>query len=396
MSSSFRVQGQLSLDGSKFAAGLSRAEIAAARFGSNITHHIGSKLAGLFAIGALEEFSRKTIESADALVVAAKRMGVSVEQVQAFKQVAKDSNVELESIVKTFEKINIARAKALGGGAGGAKVMAAFNKAGITEEDLRNAKNTASALFAGQMASFAKGKSAEDLGAIFRDMGIKDVGPMIQVLQSDIEGAAEELRKMGGLMSTETAVTLKLFKDELELASQILVSQFAPALLWVVEKLYRGFGKTAGVSASLGAGTAKSSPVELIQAVAGNPLAIAKVVKDFSADEAGKAFKKSENDWLGPLNALKKKMEEEAEKLRHPTAPKFDTPQAVAKEKAVSLGRIDSDSIVGVGNFLGAGRSDSMRRIAEQQLDVQKQMLSKLGEIADNWDSNDSGFGGTE
>jgi hypothetical protein len=417
VSSSFQVKGVLSLDGSRFSSGLSRAEIAASRFAHHVTSEIGGKLAGLFAVGALEEFSRRTVEAADKLVVAARRMGTTVEEVQVFKQVAKESNVELETLEKTFEKINIARAKALKGGPAGSNAMAAFNKMGLSEADLRNPANTVAAMFGGPMASFAKGRSVEDLGAIFRDMGLKDVGPIIQVLQSDIAGTSEELRKMGALISTEDAVALKQFKDALELGGQVLLAHWAGSLVRAGESLFAFIGRLSAGFAFLAEyakeaaqglrlmEVARKQGLDQFKTFLLGPFGLAGtkglaqrskqrlgeaagiVLEQESGDvgdRAAMAFDRVDEKFKEMGEAIRKKTEEETYKIRHPKAPFYDTPEAVAKQTSKHFGKLDSDPLVAVGNFLGAGKTNSIQRIAEQQLDVQRKMLVALESIAQN------------
>ena len=81
------------------------------------------------------------------------------------------------------------------------------------------------------------------------------------------------------------------------------------------------------------------------------------------------------------------------DKINNPPPSTGESVIPAAKKTAVS--KIGSDSLVAVGNFLGAGAGASMQRIAMQQLDVQRRMLDKLTEIAEG-DDADEGFGGND
>ena len=54
--SDFRVQGEVSLDGSKFLGGMKQMELAANRTGSSMVNSLGGHLAGLFSLGAIGAF----------------------------------------------------------------------------------------------------------------------------------------------------------------------------------------------------------------------------------------------------------------------------------------------------------------------------------------------------
>ncbi len=117
-----------------------------------------------------------------------------------------------------------------------------------------------------------------------------------------------------------------------------------------------------------------------------------KAIKENSAWEkameaAGAEIKK----WSGPLDDFHKRIAEEAKRIRNPIPPTFEpiTPPAEKRK----FDRPDSDALVAVGNFLGAGRTNSMQRIAEQQLEVQRDMRNLLREMATN---GDAGFGGVD
>jgi len=419
--STFRVAGVLSLDGSRFTAGLSRAETAASRFASGVSRSIGGKLAGLFAVGALTAFAKKTVEVADGLVVAAKRMGTTVEQVQVLQKAAHDSGTEIGKLEVAFERLNVARGKALGGDK---KSMAAFSALGITESDLRT--KSAASLFTGPMASYAKGRSVESVGPILRDIFGRGFGEALAVLNQDLAETEAQLKKFGGLMSGETAYGLKMLKDNAELVSSILTAQFGPALLKLAVECYKWAlqfaGGIAGVSASAGAGTAKMSAGQaavaygkasaigmagLAKRAAGQDEAEVTAWVKSKMAEAGfdvKAMEDAMSTAVNPFQSNLDQIEHLLSKLsedskRPPPVPVFDATLAAGKssvpKRATSFGKIDSDSLVAVGNFLGAGTGASMQRIAVQQLDVQRQMLSKLTEIADE-DSIDEGFGGND
>src|SRR5437879_804059 len=113
-----RLQGEVSLDGSGFEAGLKRLEGAAGQFANTLK----GAAAGAFGIYGIEQAIQKTIDSARELVTESKRLGVGVEQLQVLRQAAKENNTELSQVAKAFERSDVAREKALRGGPEGLKM----------------------------------------------------------------------------------------------------------------------------------------------------------------------------------------------------------------------------------------------------------------------------------
>jgi hypothetical protein len=419
MSSTFRVKGELSLDGSKFSAGLSRAEIAASRFSRNVTSAIGSKLAGIFAVGAMAEFSRRTIESAESLVIAAKRMGATVEQVQILRKAAKDSGIEIERMTMAFDMLTVAQSKALQGGPLGDALKARFAKAGISESMLRS--QTGAQLAMGPIAAYVKTVSQQDAVAMFKPMFGKAAGAIVDVLRSDLGELGDHMKRMGAIMSTETAVALKQFGDEAQLVSQVLMSQFAPALLaalralagWVISLGGGVSGSAAFAGAStahMGAGSsaialAKASGIGIVGLIKRASGSSEKEVGDwikgqmssagFNVAAGASASKTASSPWMDALKGLEDSIKIQSDKILHPLAQTMTDLVPAGNKGKSNFGRIESDSLVAVGNFLGAGRTNSVQRIAERQLAVQEQMLTALQSMAVN-NQTDEGFGGLD
>ena len=379
--STFRVTGRLDLDGTRFAAGLSRAEIGAKRFAQTVTHEIGNRLAGLFALGALERIAHKTIETTKELATASQRLGIGVEQLQVLKQAAKDANSDLDAMAKLFERIDVARAKALAGGPGSDKTLAAFRRLGVTPEDLR--KITASQLVMGPIANAAKSKSPEDIIADLKEIapGLRDFGSIIPVLKTDFDELSAKMRRLGGIISTEDAVSLKMLADYVDLLGTVIISNAAPAIIWLVERLYESWSiAEAGVNFFVGA-LYKLDPIAIVKAwlTGGVPAAMAQLYKQVDLKEGKAQAEAVALERIKTLNAIKDKVAEDAEKLRHPAAPNFDVETAPAKPKSFHQA-ITSDSLLAVGNFLGASR-DPLTRVAQQTLDEQRTTNRLLGQV---------------
>lgn len=377
------LHGTVSLDGSGFEAGLHKLGHKAREFGSEL-RQVALQAFGIYSVEAM---LHKTFETAEELVSTSKRLGVGVEQLQVLKKAASENSTELEKVAGAFEKINVAREKALSGSPLGQKLLARFGALGISQADLQS--KSAQDLFLGPISQAAKTRSAEDVGPILKDILGKGAGQLIPVLQTDFGELEKKLRDMGAIMSTETAVSLKLMSEEASMLSQIIVAQLGPAMLWLAEQTYKAGGKIASAASFWGAGTARFQGTDWLKAGAlASPLGalfagpiLRDLGKKFDAGAAVAAFSQTEQEWQKPLEAMKKKLAEEAERLRHPAKPTF-SPDEVP-EKLKKLGELKAgDDLIRVGNFLGASRAP-LEVLAERQ-------ISLLQQIADNTRPGDS------
>ncbi len=371
---SLHLQGKVSLDGSGFEAGINKLEHSAAHFGETLK---GVALEA-FGIFTLEQALSKTMETAKELVTESKRLGIGVEELQVMKQAAKENNVELGAMAKAFEKIDIAREKALGKSVEGQKLHGRFKQLGIDDDALKS--QTAQSLFINQIRRSVTNTSPETVGPVLRDIMGKSFGDMIPILSTDFEELRHKMERFGGIMSGETAVALKQFGDELELVGQIILAQLAPAMVWLAETLYKAFGKLAAGSASFGAATAHMKPGEIVGLFADliNPFgpSAETLLKKLNMPAAAAAYKETATGWSKSLEEIKKEIEDKANKLRHPNIPNFGAnPDESEHTKAKHEAAAKEDSMIRVGNFLGSSK-DMLETLAGQQLDVLMQIES--------------------
>src|ERR1035438_2533621 len=115
----------IGFDSTKFEKGMHRV-------GESVMETVKAYALGAVGAYALGSVLEKTIETVKELVNESKRMGVTVEQLQVMRKAAEESGVEIGVLAGAMEKLNVAREKALGGGAAGAKASASFAALGVT------------------------------------------------------------------------------------------------------------------------------------------------------------------------------------------------------------------------------------------------------------------------
>jgi len=118
------------------------------------------------------------------------------------QQAAKDAGVDLDQLAGSFEKINIARAKALGGGADAKKFLASFAALGVDKNALKT--QSAAALFQGPISETVKNTNPEQIASQLRDVLGRAFGPEIAVLTTNFEELGESMRNSGAIMDSTT------------------------------------------------------------------------------------------------------------------------------------------------------------------------------------------------
>lgn len=342
-----KLMGEVGLDGSGFEAGIKRLE--------GMAHGFAEGLKGFVvqAIGVLtvEQAISKTVETAKELINTSKRLAIAPEQLQLMRQGAKDAGVELEDVAKFIEKIDVAREKALRRqGVEPMEMRRNFQALGVSPEMLHTMSGAQ--LLMGPLARTAQNRSPEEIGALFKSLGgLKDFGQMIPFLKTNFEELGKKMHAYGAIMDTEAMVALKSFEDEVDLVSTTIVSHLAPALVTATEWIYKFAAAAASAVSFLGGATYKVSLKDILKLAIPAYGAYNFFQKlDFSAGK--QSFGDTFKPWMDQLDTIKKKIAEDADKLRHPKPPTFETSSLPEK---ISLKALEShaDSMTKVGNFLG-------------------------------------------
>lgn len=130
-----RVVARLDGDGSGFERMLVSASAKAESFGSNVVGGLKAQLAGLFAIGAIEEGIRSVINYSGHIHDLAKQADITTDEVQRIGYAAKEIGLEFEDFQTALSKVGAARRSAA---ENNDEMLAGFKRFGVTLEDLQN------------------------------------------------------------------------------------------------------------------------------------------------------------------------------------------------------------------------------------------------------------------
>lgn len=357
--SDFRVQGEVSLDGSKFLGGMKQMELAAHRTGTNIVNSLGTRLAALFTVGAISSFISKTIELADKFEDLKGKTGVGAEDLQRFDRAMRDNGSTLESLIGFWEKLSIARQSALND-KGGSEAQA-FKAFGVSAKDLESK----SAVDLSRKIALAVQSSSniEALITPLRQIGGRGATEMVAALRAGLD----QMYKDVSVMTDATTSEVSSLKDSWQNMITDLHVSTAPFLVWMVDNFRATFraiseGKTA-LEAFKNAGGGIGGLVAGVGIMGGAAtMELAKIDVERSR---------------------KIKTDEENKRIRDSLKFSSTKPEIVKPG-----GPIKSDSLLAVGNFLGASRS-GLANYAAQQIDQQKITNQKLGEISNKLGKGD-------
>lgn len=441
-----RLLAHVDLDGQGFEKGLHK-------IGESAAHHLKGFVTAAFGVYAIEEAIHKTVETAEELVNASKRLDVTVEQLQTLRQAAKDAGTDMESLAGALEKIDVARDKALGGDK---DAIAAFARLGVNQDQLRSKR--AADLFTGPISATVKGTNVETITGPLKEIFGRSFGKVVPALKTDFQELQAKLESFGLVMDTSTAVKLKAIGDQFGLLSQIMVVALGPALVqftdWLIDiftnsKIIEGIDFLIRKTSALAKLPDYTTPKgEKYSADKIKVIALAAEGQMYRAMDAHETFEqyragrettgtyyhgvnvpgifndpdvKSFKDQLhyfsgliqpaqdaiidagkaagGDMAAMRaavedfrKKIQAQIDDLNKP--PHFDKSDHPADKKTKHGGRADqADALVRVGNFLGTSK-DAISHIAEQQLRVSRRIDDSLRKLVTLVERNQSPMGG--
>jgi len=372
------VTGWLGLDGSGWQQGLIRAEIATKRFARSM----GGRFAALFSVGALTLAVRRTAEYGAQLTKLSGQTGASVESLQRMDRALKDSGASLEDLTTAWVHMNVAREKALAKPQG--EEASAFQRLGVSRGDL--ATQTAEQITRKIVLTFQNTTNVEALLAPFRQVAGRGAAALVHAFRDGLDQMYQDIE----VMSDEEAQMLDELQNSWDSMWQTLQVRLAPAIIIatqamsdfvvVITDLWAAL-KKAGFKPKLeyllpGYGQFRMAQ-DAISFFRKGP---AGADKDLSTRWATflEEFNRRQGEW-----ANREKATQDERKRRIEARKRFD-PLAFEDEAApAAKARLHSDALLAVGNFLGSGR-DTIQRIAEQQLLVERQQLIALNAIRTN------------
>lgn len=207
----------------------------------------------IVAVGAALDQTKKAMAWADELEATAQKLGLTVEQVQAYDFVAKESGVSTDAMRSSLENLNVALGKVQDNLARGktslqAKAFAALE---LSPADLKNFQDAAD-LLPVIADRITKVRTAAEQAAIAKNLGLTELLPLLKQGGEAIRGMTTDAERLGGVMDAQMVRRLAEANHQVAALSQVIDTQMkeafadlAPAIVTVVKLLAdaaRGLG----------------------------------------------------------------------------------------------------------------------------------------------------------
>ena len=382
------LSARLGLDGSAFRAGLDKAKAGVASLRSSIGSGIGSQVGGMLGVAAIVAYAKSTIDLGGKISDISARLGISAEELQQWTFAATQNGASVEDLTSFFEKLAVAKAKAL---AGDKAAIASFKALGVSMDDLKKKKVADITL---QVGKTMQTGNVEELSPILKSVGGKGSGSLIATFLSDFE----TLMASAPVMNNAAVASLDEIGDALDKMALQLRGPMADALKNIVplfQTVIDGFnGIAAGLKDLIAGSQTGGKKNEVIPSLFQNVLDILKAslpsVKIVGvgdrpwprgnvAGENFEAFGKSIRD--REVAAADAKLAAEAlakAKAAATPPPEVVNPKPIKLEPLPPLSPTIRDSLSQIGGFTMAQN--------REVLDVQKVQVSLLEKIVDNTD----------
>lgn len=379
----------IGLNASAFFLSAEKVKMESAELGAHIGSHLGGKLAGLFAVSAIEGYAEHLIELGSKVSDISSRLGISTEAVQRWDYALKQNGSSIEEAVPFFQKLGIARKKAL---EGDSSAIQDFQKLGVSFSQLKSMRleDVATTIAKGfeegdpqqLMAPLIAvgGRGAGAMAAAFRDGLVEAMGEASIVSEKDIaelKAAGDAITKLKNesvsFFGPAVAAIATFFKDFMETAEASLgwfVGAFNGAVENVSKLGWRDFfnGKA---QKQLGKGIVEGG-LEGWHAMADKFEA-----QDKAAEAKLKLLAGGNKTPFDPEDELGKATEKEAEAREKKDRERQDRlnglqEQLKAKEAEISLIGLDSD--------------EKRIELTKQRAEILKDILAMQGEAYDGID----------
>jgi Spy/CpxP family protein refolding chaperone len=325
----FSLLAKLGFDGTAFETGAKRATSLA----KGIGREINSTLAGVFTVDKLAQFGMEAIDAAGKINDLSTQLGVTAEFLQEMKFAAEMSGGSLEGVSGALEKIAVARTKALQGNQG---LIAAFERFGVTAEELKTAKLEDIFLKIGR--AFEGVANPQQLLEPFRELAGRGAGALIPAMVEGLGEAAQQARNLGMVMSNEVITTLDEANDRVDMMKKTMTAGMGSLIANILSPIAKAFeafgaGLQGVINESIQQGFRLANPITVMK----NQI-----------DTFAQSYRSSIEEQDAEMQARREAREKRAELMRKAT---FDSRAAEKIVSGVAVSAASSDALARTGGF---------------------------------------------
>lgn len=205
--------------------------------------------AGLGGMALALNEAQKAMDFAAELTDTADRIGIGVEQLQAWNFVADEAGVSTEAFQANLEKLNGVLG-AFKSGIGDGKLKPVFEELGITTDQLQNVE-TADQLMMILADTLGQVKDRALQVKFARSLGVEESLPILRLGSEGVRELSDEAERLGLVMGKDVVEALDAADRQLELAQQRIDSTVRLAVAGLAEDFADLVGVIAGAVAAL-------------------------------------------------------------------------------------------------------------------------------------------------
>jgi len=260
----FALIAKLGLDGSAFENGLKKASSTTDKFRSSV----GSQLGAALSVAAIGAFTKKVIDTVDAIGDLSEQLNISTDDVQRLQVLAGQTGVSFEAMAKSITAVSQERLKAI---EEGGKARAYFKALGLSVAELNDASLSNIDLISrmGQAHKDA-GSSAQTQAAMIAILGekafkaagaiskIKEIGPIDLVSKEQIDQVgklADRMDEIERQVTVAAVPAINFFGNAVEKAAKELILYQN-----LFSSVFKKFGEEVDIYKTGFRGTLDSSP----------------------------------------------------------------------------------------------------------------------------------------
>lgn len=348
----------LGLDGSGFEVGIKRAQSQVDKFASNLRSGVNSRLGQFLTAAVAAEAMRKTIAYAGTINDLSERLAISTDAIQQWEFAALQAGGTAEGVASFFEKLATSRDKALGGGEDAPKALAAFEKFGISKEQLQGMRLQDIGL---KIGNVVKNGDAQKFIASLREVGGRGATSLIAAFK----GGLEEAFGNAPLIKTEDIIRLDAIGDEIQSLGKKLMTGLSPVISFIGKSFLRF--------------------MDMVQAsVAAIPSFLGALTGGASLSEAHKIAHDQVQDLLDESDAREKRIQDQinASKLRgKEEAPgPQEVTEKIKKEKLKKDDGLNINSLQQIGALVSS--SNPMQTALQKNTEALNRNTEKIIKLA--------------
>lgn len=364
-----KLVAELGGDGSGYDAMMRRANATKDKFASAFSG-LKNVVAGAFTVGAITNLSRRTIEFASHLRDVSDALRVNVEWFQKRANAAKLTGGSEDDLFKLLDQLNKSRSAAVQQ-PGGAEAQT-FGRLGFSGAEISGLNPMA--FFDKLVKAYGDGANAQTA------VDVEKVGG--RSARNLLAAFGNQFQSDAAVMSEEMVDALDDIGDEFTILGNQLLIEFAPVIKTVAEAVAWALGKMkVGLSGWQGFwnGYLEKATQQVRQdgktGWAGYFANVAEGLEEGWKQMLGEAAAESANQGtLASQTDAAKARARELRRRRENSTPGFEPLELDADKSPARRSAPASDSLVGIGNFLGRNPS-LVNSVANQQLQVARTHL---------------------